>query len=88
GVLIVNQPTWGVDAGAASLIRRELIALSRRGAAVVVISQDLEEIFAISDDIAVMHQGRLSPCYEADRLTPDMVGLLMAGERMPHGAAA
>ena len=79
GVMIINQPTWGVDAGAAALIRRELIALARRGSAVLVISQDLEEIFAISDRIAVIHHGRLSEAAETERMTPEKVGLLMGG---------
>jgi ABC-type uncharacterized transport system ATPase subunit len=60
GVLVVNQPTWGVDAGAAAVIRRALIDLARGGAAVLVISQDLDEVFEISDRIAVLHKGRLS----------------------------
>ena len=79
GVLVVNQPTWGVDAGAAALIRKELIALARAGAAVLMISQDLEEIFAISDRIAVMHLGRLSPPAPTEDMTPERVGLLMTG---------
>ena len=79
GVLIVNQPTWGVDAGAAALIRKELIALARSGAAVLMISQDLEEVFEISDRIGVMHLGRLSPVTAIEEMTPDRVGLLMTG---------
>ena len=59
-VLVVSQPTWGVDAGASATIRQALIDLSRRGAAVLVISQDLDEIFEIADRIAVIHDGRLS----------------------------
>jgi simple sugar transport system ATP-binding protein len=79
GVLVVNQPTWGVDAGAAALIRRTLIELARRGAAVVAISQDLDEIFEIADRIAVIHKGRLSPAFPAAAMTPERVGLLMGG---------
>ncbi len=86
GLLVVNQPTWGVDAGAASLIRRELIELARTGSAVLVISQDLEEVFAIADQIGVMYHGRLSPLYSARSMTPEKVGLLMAGETL-EGAA-
>jgi ABC-type uncharacterized transport system ATPase subunit len=59
-VMIVNQPTWGVDAGAAARIRQALIELARAGSAVLVISQDLDELFEISDSIAVMHNGELS----------------------------
>ena len=62
-VLVVDQPTWGVDAGAAAKIRQSLIELARNGSAVLVISQDLDELFEISDAIAVMHNGELSrPC--------------------------
>jgi simple sugar transport system ATP-binding protein len=79
GVLIVSQPTWGVDAGAAATIQRALIDLARAGSAVLVISQDLQEVFAICDRIAVMHHGRLSRTYPASEMTPDKVGLLMGG---------
>ncbi|HUF87263.1 MAG TPA: ABC transporter ATP-binding protein [Thermohalobaculum sp.] len=81
GVLVVNQPTWGVDAGAAALIRRALIELAGRGTAVLVISQDLEEIFSICDRIAVIHHGRLSRLHPAAEMTPEKVGLLMGGAR-------
>ena len=79
GVLVVSQPTWGVDAGAASVIRRALIDLAARGSAVLVISQDLEEIFSICDKIAVIHHGRLSKEHPASEMTPEKVGLLMGG---------
>jgi simple sugar transport system ATP-binding protein len=79
GVLVVSKPTWGVDAGAASVIRRALIDLAGRGSAVLVISQDLEEIFSICDKIAVIHHGRLSKEHPAAEMTPEKVGLLMGG---------
>ncbi|MCX7326218.1 MAG: ATP-binding cassette domain-containing protein, partial [Hyphomicrobiales bacterium] len=60
-LLIVSQPTWGVDAGAAALIRQALVDLARSGAAVLVISQDLDELFEIADRMAVIFHGRLSP---------------------------
>ena len=60
GVLVVSQPTWGVDAGAAATIRQALIDLAGRGSAVLVISQDLDELIEIADRIAVMFHGRLS----------------------------
>ena len=65
GVLVVSQPTWGVDAGAAALIRQALIDLARAGSAVLVISQDLDEIFEIADRIAVISRGHLSPAEPA-----------------------
>ncbi|WP_114363250.1 ABC transporter ATP-binding protein [Ciceribacter lividus] len=78
-VLVVNQPTWGVDAGAASRIRQSLIDLARNGSAVVVISQDLDEIFEIATDIAVISEGRLSPAEPAAVMTREKIGLLMGG---------
>ncbi len=79
GVLVVDQPTWGVDAGAAVTIRQALVDLAGRGSAVLVISQDLDEIFEIADGIAVIHHGRLSPAYPADSITLEQIGLLMGG---------
>ena len=60
-VLVVAQPTWGLDVGAAAHIRRELIALAGRGVAVLVVSEDLDELFEIANDMMVMARGRLSP---------------------------
>jgi simple sugar transport system ATP-binding protein len=79
-LLVVAQPTWGVDAGAASLIRQALIDLAQDGASVLVISQDLDELFEIADRIAVIFHGRLSPAYPVHDLTREAVGLLMGGE--------
>ncbi|MDO1583630.1 ABC transporter ATP-binding protein [Rhizobium oryzicola] len=78
-VLIVNQPTWGVDAGAASRIRQALIDLARAGSAVIVISQDLDEIFEVATNIAVISEGKLSPSYPAGELSLERIGLLMGG---------
>ena len=79
GILIVNQPTWGVDAGAAADIRQALVDLARNGAAVLVISQDLDEIFEIADRIAVISRGQLSDAAAASDFTMEKIGLLMAG---------
>ena len=82
GVLVVSQPTWGVDAGAAAIIRQALLDLAAEGAAVMVISQDLDELLEISDRIAVMFHGRLSaslPTAQADR---ESIGLLMGGSEI------
>jgi simple sugar transport system ATP-binding protein len=86
GVLVVSQPTWGVDAGAAALIRQALINLARAGSAVLVISQDLDEIFEIADRIAVISRGHLSPAEPAGTATRESIGLLMGG--VGEGAAA
>ena len=78
-VLVVSQPTWGVDAGAAALIRQSLLDLAREGAAVLVISQDLDEIFEIADRIAVINLGTLSPARPVEDMTREKIGLLMGG---------
>jgi ABC-type uncharacterized transport system ATPase subunit len=88
GILIVNQPTWGVDAGAAAAIRQALIDLSRKGSAVLVISQDLDEIFEIADRIAVMSRGQLSDAKAASAMTREAIGLLMAGAHEENSHAA
>ncbi|MBC8158477.1 MAG: ABC transporter ATP-binding protein [Alphaproteobacteria bacterium] len=78
-VLIVAQPTWGVDAGAALAIRQALIDLAATGSAVMIISQDLDEIFAICDRIAVMSEGRLSSPVPVAEASTEEIGLLMGG---------
>lgn len=83
-VMVVNQPTWGVDAGAAARIRQALIELARSGSAVLVISQDLDELFEISDAIAVMHNGELSAPLPRAEATFEKVGLLMGGAEPGH----
>ena len=83
-VLVVNQPTWGVDAGAASHIRQALIDLAKAGSAVVVISQDLDEIFEVATSIAVISEGRLSKPHAAGALTLERIGLMMGGIHESH----
>jgi simple sugar transport system ATP-binding protein len=78
-VLIVEQPTWGVDAGAATVIHKALMDLAAKGAAVVVISQDLDEIFALCDRIAVLYRGTLSEPRVTGTLTIEEIGLAMGG---------
>ena len=79
GIVVALQPTWGVDAGSAAAIRQALIDLAGRGGAVLVISQDLEELFEISDRIAVICEGRLSEARPAEEVAVEDIGLLMAG---------
>ncbi len=85
-VLVVNQPTWGVDAGAAAKIRQALIELARSGSAVLVISQDLDELFEVSDAIAVMHNGKLSVPLPIAEATYEKIGLLMGGAEPGHAS--
>jgi len=79
GVLIVNQPTWGVDAGAAATIRQAIIDLAEKGSAIVVISQDLDEIFEVCDSVSVISDGRLSPAISTSKIDYEGIGLLMGG---------
>ena len=78
-VLLAAQPTWGVDVGAARLIHRALIDLRDSGSAVLVISEELDELFTICDRIAVLTAGRLSAAHPRALLTVEAVGLLMTG---------
>jgi len=83
-VVIANQPTWGLDIGAVAYIHAQLLAARNRGAAVVLISEDLDELFAIADRIAVMFHGRLSDARRDWTLAE--IGLAMAGSRGPMHA--
>ena len=87
-VLVVAQPTWGVDVAAAATIHARLLALAEAGAAVLVISQDLDELFAIADRIAVIANGRLSPAVPAHQITAASLGLSMAGQASAEPAHA
>ncbi|HET7714466.1 MAG TPA: ABC transporter ATP-binding protein [Bauldia sp.] len=89
-VLVVSQPTWGVDAGAATTIRQALVDLARAGSAVLMISQDLDEVLEISDRIAVIALGRLSSPRPRSELPREAIGLMMTGIGMiePEGRHA
>ncbi len=78
-VLLVAQPTWGVDIGAATEIRQRLVAMRNKGAAIIVISEEIEELFEICDRLHVLHKGRLSPSLDVARTTVDEVGTWMIG---------
>ncbi len=86
GVLAINQPTWGVDAGAAAAVHQAIMRLAEAGAAVVIISQDLEELFVLCDQIAVIAGGRLSEPVPTQSATVEKIGLMMGG--IPQGGAA
>ncbi len=86
-VLVVNQPTWGVDAAAAAAIRQALMNLAEEGAAVVVISKDLDELLEVSDRLAVLNEGRLSKPEETTELSMDDIGLMMGGMEASHVSA-
>ena len=86
-VLVVSQPTWGVDAGAAAAIHQALVDLAARGSALVVISQDLDELLLLSDSLAVINEGRLSPKRATHEISIDEIGLLMGGIHGDHAAS-
>jgi ABC-type uncharacterized transport system ATPase subunit len=78
-VLVVDQPTWGVDAGAAAAIRQALIDLAARGSSVILVSQDLDELLSLCDRLAVMNEGRLSRPLVVGEASIEEIGLLMGG---------
>jgi simple sugar transport system ATP-binding protein len=78
-VMIVAQPTWGVDVGASAYLRQTLLDLSRTGVAIVVVSEELEELFEISDRIAVLAAGRLTEPSAKAQTNAEAVGLRMSG---------
>jgi simple sugar transport system ATP-binding protein len=80
-LLVVSQPTWGVDAGAAAAIHEQIQRLVSAGAGALIISQDLDEIFALCDRITVISQGTLSEPQLASDITTQEVGLLMGASR-------
>ena len=94
GVLVAAQPTWGVDAGAAAAIHQALIDLAANGTAVLVISQDLDELLTLTDRLAVINEGVLSAPLVTHQASIEQIGLLMGGlhgleqERPPARASA
>ncbi len=89
-VLILSQPTWGVDVGAAALIRNELLALRDAGCALLVVSEELDELFEISDRLIVMARGRVSPALDTSQASVAQIGQWMSGlwPQEPARAAA
>ncbi len=79
-LLVLSQPTWGLDVGAASNIRRALLQLRDSGAAVLVVSEELEELFEISDRLYVMFDGHLSPSLTTRDTSTTQIGRWMSGE--------
>lgn len=86
-LLIVSQPTWGVDVGAAAQIRAEILALRDAGCAVLVVSEELDELFEISDRLHVMAKGRLSPSLPRSQANTETIGEWMSGLWEDHHAA-
>ena len=78
-LLIVSQPTWGVDVGATAQIHAALLALRDAGCAVLVVSEELDELFALCDRLHVMAQGRLSPSLSRADASVAHIGSWMSG---------
>ena len=78
-LIVASQPTWGLDAGAVAWVHQQLLDACARGAAVLLVSEDLDEILALADRIAVIHAGRLTPARPAKAWTLAELGLAMAG---------
>ncbi len=85
-VLLVAQPTWGVDVGAAAMIRQALLDLRSRGAAILVVSEDLDELFELCDRIHVVSRGELSPAIPVDQADVGLIGQLMGGVALSEAA--
>ena len=79
-IILANQPVRGLDIGAVNYVHGQLLAARERGAAVLLISEDLDEVMALSDVIHVIANGRLSPGFGRGEMTPAQLGLWMAGQ--------
>jgi general nucleoside transport system ATP-binding protein len=88
-LIVAHQPTWGLDIGAVACVHQQLLDAAAAGSAVIIISEDLDEVFALADRIAVMHQGRLTVARPTAQWTRQAIGLAMAGssDQTPHSAA-
>jgi len=85
-VMVFAQPTWGVDIGAAMLIRQAIIDMRDQGVAVLVLSEELDELFMMSDRIAVLADGRLSCAVPAASTSINQIGVWMSGDFDYQGA--
>ena len=77
--MIAAHPTWGVDVGAATSIHKALIALRDQGASILIISEDIDELFTLSDRICALFDGQLSPIKPTNETSIEEVGSWMAG---------
>ena len=84
-LIVADQPTWGLDIGAVAYVHQQLLDARAQGAAVLLICEDLEEIFAIADRVAVLHQGHLSDARPVADWTLADIGLAMSGAAAQAG---
>ena len=85
-LILANQPSRGLDVGAQSEVHRRLLEARQNGAAVILISEDLDELLTISDQIAVIHAGHITPAMATDTIDRSELGLMMAGQKKAHHA--
>jgi ABC-type uncharacterized transport system ATPase subunit len=85
-LIVAHQPTWGLDIGAVAYVQRCLLEARDRGAAIVLISDDLDEVMSLGDRVAVMHGGRLTAALPAEQWSRESIGLAMAGSEVVHAA--
>jgi general nucleoside transport system ATP-binding protein len=78
-VMLIAQPTWGVDVGAAAQIHEQILALKERGCAILIVSEELDELFALSDRLHVIAKGKLSPSIETRKASVEQIGVWMSG---------
>ena len=84
-LILANQPTRGLDVGAVAHVHEQLLMARKRGAGIILISEDLDELLALSDRVAVMYQGRLSALFKQGEFTIRKLGLMMAGQDVTEG---
>jgi ABC-type uncharacterized transport system ATPase subunit len=88
-LIVAHQPTWGLDVGAVAYVQKQLLAARDAGAAVLLISDDLDEVLALGDRVAVIHAGHLTPTRPAGGWSREEIGLAMAGALpLPSGERA
>ena len=80
-MIVANQPTWGLDVGAVAAVHARLLEAASAGCAVLLISEDLEELFALADDICVMHAGQLGEPRPANQWRMAEIGAAMSGSQ-------
>jgi simple sugar transport system ATP-binding protein len=87
-LLVAAQPTRGLDVGSIEYIHRRIVLKRDEGAAVLIVSTELDEVLALADRIAVMYQGRIVDIVDPERATPELIGLLMGGSAPSVAEAA
>ena len=86
-LIVLSQPTRGLDVGSIQYIHGRAVERRDAGAAVLLVSSELDEVMALADRVAVMYRGRIIGVLSGESLTRDNVGLLMAGAELPEAVA-